>query len=607
MSRKYVCSRCGAQGHGKDDCGRSRIPTAPHSLPLPAVAAIAGPNSGGPAPTLRDMHSLFVQYRADDDFLAPAAGPLLADEADASIAIPRELQATATHLMRALGTEGNQASRILQDVAASRGLHRDTRIVPGNDAATTVSALLPATEDTSHDALLNNIRSGRTLLTYSELAVLEAVRDETLARQQLDYLAPLDAGNIEWIPPVEQRRCTVCGQFVGTLGSHPCDLRKAEAELQALERRGRRETKISLPTLDATGRVVQRTAVFTGLKEIDDAPIDLLQDAYLATAGRGQAEFLSGLVIMSYCRKPLFGEPRLQLPMPLRAAYLQQPTPFVDASSIAELIDPPFERYEVQRLIEQLDARQVLQLINSPRTRDDALYILSNTPTRAGHDLALSGQLPDEVVAGMATSGDQAVRRQAAIAANLGDIEAEALATDPDPDVRAALLYGTAAGRTDFHSHTTFTERLIVSGVDRPRSMGHREIDGVVGTMYRSVLTKRPHLLVTYINDPDQGLAFGALAAMPYSRQALYALSQVTSRKRLEAIAANLDRIWPYFESSRKEPGAGDSENLPDAPGAREIRQHNMTRRMGISIVEAQEARANAARIIAERLGASSG
>lgn len=558
----YHCSKCGSPNHNKQRCGKTgRTPVIPAQY-LPGGHSLPGslsPPSSAPVTTYDEMYK---QYAAKDSHAGSKSAGI--PEPDG---ISGELRSTARFVMRKLGVEGEQAESVLASVASKAQAQGDYRFVSGDEAAATVASLIP--ESDTPDEIVEAIRSEQVLLTRSEIATLVGVRDEVLARQDVGFL--ISAGEPDaWVPHVEQRRCTICGQFVGVLKSHECDSHKAkELVANLVKQQGEKKRTVTISVLAEDGKSTQELkSTIVLMKDGDEVPLDYLQDLYLAneedparrrwSAERYQflgesSEAYRAQIIMGFYKKRMFGEDRLMLPPQLRAAYLESPVNGpLEPLLVAETIEPPLEKHEVQRLIENLGDRPqaVSNLLLSPRVRDSAVYVLENKPTQAGEALAKSGALPTDILSGMASCGDQMVRRQAATAPNLDEASMRALATDPDSDVRGALLFGAAPEDTRYSADTTPEQRLYEQYKENPPGAGYV----APGTMWESAVTRNPHLLNDYVNDPDERLALSALAAFPYSRHALRALGQVRSRQRLETIASRLDEIWPYYSPAPEPP-----------------------------------------------------
>ena len=604
MARQYTCSKCGGQGHGRDDCGKSRVPSSGRQAPL---ALLPNPNEPSPSPSIDETYSAFLisqgyspaldnhipmSNREGDDFIAPPGDDIALAQSGSSL--PKELNIVARNLISSLGMDKDSDS-ILTNVVQSLELDRDTRIVPADEAATSLAALHPI-DGTLGNGTIENVRSGRILLTYSELAILRGIRNEVDARQQLSYLAPLDSGG-EWIPTVEQRHCTICGQFVGVLKSHNCDVaagRKLLSELH--EHQGHKEKSVTLTILSAEGSGMQewKTTAYS-MKDLDEVPVEHLQDLYLVNedelAGKNSSvrEALRAQIIMGFYQKRVLGEGKLLLPAQLRAAYLESPAVAISPLVVVETIEPPLAKHEIEKLINSLDNRpdDVARLLLSPKAKDSVAYVLENKPSQAGAALAREGRLSEGILSGMSSCGDQMVRRQAATAPNLDEMSIRALATDPDADVRAALLFGAPERGRGYSADTPVEDRLF--DVD---PWGNPSFQGA---MWDSAVTRNPQLLSEYVNDPDERLALGALAAFPYSRQSMHAIGQVTSRQRLETIAARLDEIWPYYSTAPEPPSRLGRLSRRQMRGA-------LQRHMRVSEVDATAVMEQVRALIAKRL-----
>lgn len=581
---------------GNEAGAKANAPTPIDSAVAALVPLLESDPSETP-PGVADLHQIFTQYREDEDFLAPATGDDIV-LAQSEMMVPKELNTAARNLIGSLGMS-RENDDILHTVIQNLGLNRDTRIAPAEEAAASLAALYP-TDEVLGNKTIESIRSGRALLTYSEIAILRGVKDEVDARQQLSYLSPLDSSD-EWIPTVEQRHCTICGQFVGALGSHNCGFNQIRDAVSELYKSNKvKEQSVKIDALGKTGDVEEKEVTFRLLKGLEDIPAERLQDLYLATHAQE-----AGHIVMGFYAKPLLGQGRIKLPAKLRAAVVERPSSSLRLDVLAETIDPPFEKHEIARILDSCSPEGCEELLSSPKAREHVVYVLSNSPTEVGTKLSVFGRLPQEVLVGMASCGDQAVRRQAAVAPNLGPVEAEMLSTDPDVDVRAALLYGSKY-ETPYTSATSFVSRLLDSGIHNDYSPVNRDTGG----MFYSNVTRYPHLLTNYVNDPDEGLALGALSNFPYSRHSLQAIGQVTSRKRLEAIDRNLDVIWPYLESSDEKRQALGQHTLGHIRGVEDLlfpehakyRARNFSHRMGSSSAEAEEGRRQVKRLIAARL-----
>lgn len=545
---------------------------------------------------IAEMYSSFSEFREEGDFIAPTSDMALPEEEVPSVSLPPEVAVTAATVMGSHGFRGDSAKEIIQQAVSSLGLNRDTRLVPAETAAATVSALLADTEDSGAHALVERIRSGKTVLTYSELAVLSGARDEALLRQQLPYLTPLDGQG--WIPPAEQRRCTICQQFVGVVGSHSCSWDAVDAALARLEgERGRRKVKVKTTLLNSEGTPREIELEYSAFKGLDAIPEEHLQDLYMgidrAFNARGDSHLLLG-----FYDKPLFGGPgELKLPDKLRDAYIESPSRFLGAGLVAESISPPFSRHELLRILETGGSKTAEDLLTSPRVRGEIEDLLANHPLDSGRDLVRSGGLPPRVVDAMATCGDPMVRRQATLAPNMSEQTLMALATDPDPDVRAGIVYGVQRDGKTASAAIDLDEQLRIAyspgrlGVMR----GYRTTEGTLidrnlesTGLFKSQLARNPQLVRTFVNDPDDRIALAALACHPFSRQSVQALGQVTSRRRLQVIADHLPRIWPTYD--------GDAGELspPHPEGVRWVSR--------MSIQEARLVRSRTVDLIRQRL-----
>jgi len=506
MTRKYTCQRCGAPGHGKDDCGK----TKPISGPVAAIGLIEEKPQSVDLSIVHELYEMNVAVRTDGDFLAPTTNlppSLLGNEGK----LPKDLQHASNAILDSFGAN-NQSERekTLTDSVNAIGLHRDTHLVPPDEAAAELSSLLgTAIAADKRDVLLDKVRSGEITLTGSEIAILHGLRDELLVNRAEKESAsdPFD-GNGVWSPPYENRQCTVCGQFVGKLGSSHGNC-PGHSWYGGNTRP--RSTDVIIPLAGRDGEVrEEKVGIEILSKDYWGKSVEEQQDAYLAAIWRSRKysydEEKSDLVLAErilgqYIQKGLFKEPKLVLPRGLREAYLaggRRPRIRV----VASLIDPPFTSGELEHLIDTDPSPHdgdTWCLIQTPRTRDEALRILENSPSDAGASLAAVGALPTHTVRNMSESGDPIVRVQAASAKNLPGDAAERLATDPDPDVRKKMV---------------------------------------------SKIKNYPETLHSFVNDPDEEITLKALASFPGDRNAVVAIGKITSRKRLQAIRDKLPDLW---------------------------------------------------------------
>jgi len=563
------------------------------------------------------MHQAFSEaqptFREDDDFIAPTR---VETETASSIAgIPDDLTAAARLVLHTHGFEGQRADDILVSAVESKGLHRDTMLLPGDHAASEVSRFLSWSPEHTYvsETLLGRIRRGEIVLSGSELEVIQAVHSGAVESQQLpDEAIGVDAA---WQVPFEQRNCTQCGQFVGRLLSHACPAGGLAGKIASNPSvRDKGKIKVLVPTRD--GEVELKKIDYVKLDKLSSYTVEELQDAYLQSPHLYADEFDAGgvwneyqddadsrfiynrtyidltedhqsAILLSYVEKPLFGEPRIVLPRKLRQAYLEKPPSAKSSAAllVPQLIEPPLTKEEIGRLLDtgQLHSQWAIDydtariLLSNPRTKEMTEIVIANTPTESGKALSWSGNLPAAVVSEMASSGDQMVRRQAASAPNLPEDDLYRLATDPDPDVRAAIAIGTPGEGEEIpevqdqmeNRYRTEIVKAITGYGRRVRRIGREEPWGVL----YSPLGKNPGLLSTFVNDPDDDIAEASLACYP-DRRGLEALGRVTSRKRLQ----RLHNALPYLWGSTQVYGEKTIHNNDlSSPGARS-QERNVTR-----------------------------
>jgi len=453
---------------------------------------------------LEKLRTEVQTHRADEDFIVPQTGFDVV--LPTSSRLPKDLLDTSRILGSSFGLSKEKTSSLVDRVALSLGLNRDTKLVPADEAAEAVSKVMNWAQDSSaaSQELVDKVRRGDIVLTGSEIAVLQGVRDEIFVMQNPD-LGELAADG-GWAPPFEQRNCTLCGQFVGELGSHNCAGGGNKAwELMPYKKL--KERKIVVERLDSDGNLQESKKPIKCFREIDSLSSDQQKDIILSG---GDA---SGAIIFSYYEKPLIGKAKITLPEELREAFLAKPVP-EHLYAVVQAIDPPLKQQELERIMDVCGNSRnethefhwaVTSLLSSPRVGKDVLEHLENNPSHVGGRLAREGGLPDRSIAAMASSGDPAVRKQAVGAKNLRAEDLERLATDPDPSIREIIVF---------------------------RDWGHNSLQA------------NPHLLTTFVNDPEESLALRALQIRPYSRQAMQALGAVTSRRRLQAIHDALPKIW---------------------------------------------------------------
>jgi len=510
---------------------------------------------------LEKLRTEVQTHRADEDFIAPDDGFNIAGPEGI---IPRDLQVGADAVLASFGMKDRRSGRLLEETVNSLGLNRDTKLVPADEAAEAVSKALNWSEEgkASSQAFVDQVRNGEVVLTGSEIAILEGVRDEIIVIQNPD-LAP-SVGDGGWVNPTEHRHCTLCGQFVGELGTHPCGAGQVDEARgvrtyihETLGERKRGDAKVSYTILKEDGTTQEIDVKVGKFKDLTGVSIEEQQDLILG-------DHYAHSIIGSYIEKPMFGEPRLVLPQPLRDAYLARPFSS-DATMVVALIDPPFEKHEIEHLVETLPAREVGSMLRIPRSRQDILEVIANAPSTAGSQLAYQGALPHSTVNAMANSGDPLVRKQAVSAPNLAEEDLERLATDPSRDVRKSVLFGSwrsGEGGWDGHDPQALAATLWEQQNHIVRDPYERYGYGMIrdnyennssrrlGLLYTSPIAANPKLLATFVNDPDENIALSALALTPYARQAVNALGRVTSRKRLKAIHDALPQLWKPVEES---------------------------------------------------------
>jgi len=492
--------------------GPSANPPSPADEAVLTPPSITDENVGDAADiaALHDMYASRRSVRTDGDFLAPASSvPVEISAGDDGIST--ELYLASETVMSTLGVSApGERYQILTDSAKAIGPNRDTRILPPEEAAMEVSLAMNMQKDNlDQQVFLDRVRRGELSLTVSEVAILHNVRDEVLAARAAGEASnvPFDEEGV-WSPPYSNRLCTLCGKFIGELGSHSGHC-SPMVDLHTRNESDARTAKISVEALGEDGAFNEEKLQIPSLaKRHEDLSIETLQDAFLASSARAKRymddpnAWICRSIIGRFIKKPLLGKARLALPKELRDAYLassvRQPRPAI----VAQLIDPPFSPGELEHLMDT-DFSEMCEdtrgLLTAPSVRDEAVRILENSPSRAGRTLAQSGRLPIQTIRNMATSGDAVVRMQAMEARNLSSEEALLLAADPDPDIRKKML---------------------------------RKIE------------KFPEMLESYVNDPDEEIAIKALSGFPGSRQAAVAISKVTSRKRLQAIHDRLPEAW---------------------------------------------------------------
>jgi hypothetical protein len=467
-------------------------------------------DTGTDVAVLHDLYVTQQSVRTDGDFLAPSDSIPMNIGCDED-GISNDLFVASEMVQGTFGVGApGERFKTLKDSAQAIGVHRDTRLLPPDEAAMEVSlAMSLKADDKSHQAFLDKIRSGEINLTVSEVAVLQNIRNEVMSSRAAEEASavPFDDEGV-WSPPYENRHCTQCGQFVGELGTHiNCRPRIKENLQYSDEIKTCKGTFTVVDEESGTARKIKFHNPTLG-KNLSKLSTQELQDSYLASAHHANRNsdsmdtYMCGAIIGHYLRNPLFGDTRLELPREIRDAYLATNQRHPGPGFVAQLIHPPFTPSELEHLIDSdrsASFEDTNTLLASPRARSDVLRILENTPSPAGKYLASVGALPTESVRNMASSGDAAVRIQATEARNLPNDEALRLATDPDWDIRRNMM---------------------------------RKIEDF------------PEALQIFLNDPDEDLAVEALAQFPGQRSAAVAISKVTSRKRLQAIHDRLPEIW---------------------------------------------------------------
>jgi hypothetical protein len=512
VGNKPVNAVKGKQGFQKTGRTPQSSPSAVDDIATMLAGQVdaEGPSSPKSVDVLHDLYAAKASVRTDGDFLAPSESVPI-DFGAKEDGISTELFVASESVQSSFGISApGERQALLAASTKAVGVHRDTRILPPDEAAAEVSLAMNLQEGSpSQEAFLDRVRKGEVSLTVSEVAVLHNIREEIRASRALEEstAVPFDEDGV-WSPPYANRHCTLCGKFVGKLGSHAGHC-SPMAELHTRYSSDAQSRKGTIAFLGDDGVAHETKLRMAALaKRHADLPIEKLQDAFLASSYWAKSHYdspdlwICRAIVGKYLKKPMFGETRLTLPRELREAYLsathREPRPAI----VAQLIDPPFTPGELEHLIDTDEsswAEHTKELLTSPRARDDVLRILENSPSRAGTRLATNGHIPVENIRNMAQSGDAAVRMQATNARNLPADEALRLATDPDPDIRRNML---------------------------------RKIEAF------------PEMLDVFVNDPDEEIAVEALAWFPGQRQAAVAISKVTSRKRLQAIHDRLPEMW---------------------------------------------------------------
>lgn len=463
----------------------------------------------------------------------------------------KEVRDTAYVVGDTMGVPKEDVQRIIvkADSAYPYEPSQDIEVIDPDIAASWVSTCMAGDPSEPKQAeLLAKIRSGEVVLTRRELATLSGVReliDERQARDLMDY-----AEGSEWVPFVETRRCTLCGQFIGERSSHSCRVYPGREVQQAFSK-DKLEDALTLPgelfvdgepllatslpdevtlkffnqsgynlrqqDLKRRSVVIPRVGLseeqLTDLFNSENSLSDIVREVKYIPDNRWTVEFTNKKrpvtrldIVTMFLKKKLLGGIVLELPTPIRKSMIDKPVS--EHGSIDELciaaatIDPPFERVEIERMIDRGGEDAAKALLEVKRTNDVAGRILANYPSEAGAALARKGKLPADVLDEMVTAGDPMVRKEAVTAPNLTEENARTLATDPDEDVRLS---------------TVATERR-----------------GWSDTV--PILDQYPNLIITFANDPSDEVAKKAFASAPINRTMLLAINGVTTRRRLELI-----------------------------------------------------------------------
>ncbi len=477
----------------------------------------------------------------------------------------------------------------------------------------TLTQTIPSTyHEPTFAKMLEDVRTGRTILTDAEFAAIVSVRDDILSKQY-DESQSLDVE--DWELSEANRRCSYCGQFMGKRVDHAeCDASTYDDELHtrlvrqivpakkertgyvgysASERpresynwsRMTRKEKLSASLLIKDEGVSVIKGTLAGTPEQME---DLFVSRRSVERWRSSSVFdddygmmqrsLRECVITAYLKTSFFGKQRMELPQGLRDAFLDNPlkvTPQV-VMTIAATIDPPLSSREITRIIEVGGPRYLQAILNVRRVRDSALSTATNFPSVSAMFYAEMGRLPDESVRYMATNPDPLVRCAAAIAPNLAEDDYDLLAADSDPRVRIALIYPQSAYSHVPAQASAHDEALISRVYEAERTYDHGHTD--------SLVVRVPRLLDTFVaTDPDDEVARVALRTMPFSRQAFNAISKVKDRERMQVISeeyrsivkdvkpepepprerTNIDRLFPrrpiphsHFEEYREREAA---------------------------------------------------